>query len=344
MRAWLARLFGTGEAPRSTPTPEAPRPRVRPSSPRPATAPTRAPRTELDAEQIEFLEGLIDPPRPMALGDAPLEDRWFLGGIRKRWHARQLELPVLSEAAMRLTGLLRSDDVSSAQFVRVIETDPALTVEVLRSANAAAYAGAQPVRSLDDAIRRIGLRRLGSLLIMAQLNKKILKTEANKAALLIDLAPPLGIIAGLLAAPEHGDTDIAFTRGSLLHVEHMVILGAVADVARDHRQPVRPSVRALLQACQQFGPEIRHAVAKAWNLQHVLLGENASDDFAPRYSGYCKAVISRWLNRPLPELPGVECDRLKAVIAHIGPRTELSPEDSAAPETSNRFELQPGPT
>jgi HD-like signal output (HDOD) protein len=307
-------------------------------------AATRTPRTALDAEQIEFLEGLIDPPRPMPLGDASTEDRWFLAGIRKRWHARQLELPVLSDAAIRLTGLLRSEAVSTARFVQLIESDPALTIEVLRSANAAACAGAQPVRSLDDAIRRIGLRRLGSLLIMAQLNKKILKTEANKAALLMDLAPPLGIIAGLLAAPEHGDTDIAFTRGSLLHVEHMVILGAVAEVSRDHRQPVRPSVRALLQACQQFGPEIRHAVANAWKLQHVLLGETASDDFAPRYSGYCRAVISRWLNRPLPELTGVDCDRLKAVIAHIGPRTDAAPLGEAPAEDGGRSELQPGPT
>jgi hypothetical protein len=297
---------------------------VRSSSARPAPPPVRAPRTGLDAEQIEFLEGLIDPPQPIPLGDATSEDRWFLGGIQKRWHARQLELPVLSEAAIRLTSLLRSEAVSIAQYVEVIETDPALTVEVLRSANAAVFANGHTVRSLDDAIRRIGLTRLGSILIMAQLNKKILKTEANKAALLLDLAPPLGIIAGLLAAPEHGDADIAFTRGSLLHVEHMVILGAVADVSRDHRQAVRPSVQALLQACQRFGPEIRHAVANAWNLRHVLLGDRLSDDFARRYGGYCRAVISRWLNRPLPVLPGVDPDRLTAVIAHIGPRTEVA--------------------
>ena len=332
MRAWLAGLFSRGrQEPHSNHTPAAARSRERSSKVRAAAPQSRAARVPLDAEQIEFLEGLIDPPETMSLGDMSTEDRWFLGGIQKRWHARQLELPVLSEAAIQLTSLLQSEGVSTAQYVEVVEHDPALTVEVLRSANAAVFAAGQTVHSLDDAIRRIGLRRLGSVLILAQLNRKILKggSAANKAALLIELSSPLGVVAGQLAAPGHLDTHLAFTRGSLLHVEHMVILGAVADVSRDRRQPVNPSVRALLQACRQFGPEIRHAVATAWNLQHVLLGGDGTDDVAQQYSGFCQAVISRWLNRPLPLLPGVDPAQLQAILAGIAPRTDGRPGGTA---------------
>jgi hypothetical protein len=356
MLAWFTRLFSRSEKPRSnqasadskqTPaasgrTSAASGSRIRAARPRPAVPPNRPVRVQLTAEHIEFLEGLLDPPETVSLVDLSSDDRWFVGGVQKRWRARQLELPVFSEAAIQLTGLLRSDSVSLAQYVQVVERDPALTVEVLRSANAAIYAAGQTVHRLDDAIRRIGLKRLGSVLILAQLNKRILKagSVADKAALLMDLASPLGLVASQLTTPAQGDSDLAFTRGSLLHVEHVVILGAVADISRENRREVKPSVRALLQACRQFGPEIRQAVATAWNLQHVLLGNDDGDDVAERYSGYCRAVISRWLDRPLPVLPGVDPARLAAILSRIPTRiqgpTATTTAQSAAASTAPR--------
>jgi HD-like signal output (HDOD) protein len=323
---WLSKLFSGREAPTA---PQISSGRL--PLPSPVADPTRSPRNvaggvPLSADQLRFLEGLIDPPHARHLDELPNEDRWFLGGIQKRWHARQLELPVLSQAALRLTTLLRSEHAPTAQYVELVESDSALTVEVLRSANSALFAASQPARSLEDAIRRIGLSRLGSVLIMAQLKKKVLGgTVADKAALLMDLVPPLGIVASHLAKSGRGDKHIAFMRGSLLHVEHMVILGAVADVSRDRKQPVRPTVQALLQACRQFGPEIRHAVATAWNLEHVLLGAGDEVDLANEYCGFRTAILSRWLDRPLPELPDITPSRLMAVLANISPRV-------AAPE------------
>jgi HD-like signal output (HDOD) protein len=327
---WLSKLFSGREEP---PAPHDRRAQPSGSSPVPdSTPPPRsvAAGVPLSADQLTFLEGLIDPPHSRHLDELPGEDRWFIGGIQKRWHARQLELPVLSQAAIRLTTLLRSEHAPTAQYVELVESDSALTVEVLRSANSALFAASQPARSLEDAIRRIGLSRLGSVLIMAQLKKKVLGgAVADKAALLMDLVPPLGVVASHLAKSERGDKHIAFMRGSLLHVEHMVILGAVADVSRDRKQPVRPTVQALLQACRQFGPEIRHAVATAWNLEHVLLGAGDEVELANEYCGFRTAILSRWLDRPLPELPDVAPARLMAALANVSPRVAAAPTEDA---------------
>jgi HD-like signal output (HDOD) protein len=334
---WLSRLFSGREEP---PPPQISGGGARLPGPSPVADPTPSKRSVaggvlLTADQIKFLEGLIDPPEAQPLDDLPTEDRWFLGGIQKRWHARQLELPVLSQAAIRLTNLLRSEHAPTAQYVELVESDSALTVEVLRSANSALFAAGQPARSLEDAIRRIGLSRLGSVLIMAQLKKKVLGgTVADKAALFMDLVPPLGVVASQLAKSGRGDKHVAFMRGSLLHVEHMVILGAVADVSRDRKQPVRPTVRAVLQACGQFGPEIRHAVAKAWNLEHVLLGAGDEVDLADEYRGFRTAIVSQWLDRPLPILADVTRSRLMAALANVSPRVAAADMDGA--QRSNR--------
>jgi HD-like signal output (HDOD) protein len=264
----------------------------------------------------------------------PQDDRWFLGGIQKRWHARQLELPVLPAAAIRMLSMLRAGESPLGHFVELIESDSALTVELLRTANSAMFSAGRMVTSLEEGVRRIGLKRLESLLIMTHLKKKILKGSAiqEKAALLMDLVAPVGLVASALTKTAGSEDHLSFLRGSLLHVEHMVILGAVTDVARDHKQPLNPSVRALLQACGQFGPEIRHAVATAWELQHVLL-EDDEQSTTQQFVGFRDAVISRWLNQPLPALQDVDPARLEAALSAVTPRIPIH----------SRPELSPSP-
>jgi hypothetical protein len=299
----------------------------------PATDPA-AGQTALSDQQIEFLEGLLEPPWRLSLDQMPQDDRWFLGGIQKRWHARQLELPVLPAAAIRMLSMLRTGESPLVHFVELIESDSALTIELLRTANSAMFSAGRMVSSLEDGVRRIGLKRLESLLIMTHLKKKILKGSAiqDKAALLMELVAPVGLIASQLTRNSGSEDHLAFLRGSLLHVEHMVILGAVTDVARDHKQPLNPSVRALLQACGQFGPEIRHAVATAGELQHVLLDDD-DQGTSQQFLGFRDAVISRWLNHPLPALPDVEPARLEAALSPVAPRIPLSFSTELSPST-----------
>jgi HD-like signal output (HDOD) protein len=293
--------------------------RVADSPPQPPEAPTIRPPAKVSADQIEFLEGLIDPPAPRSLARVSKDDRLFLGGIQRRWHARRLDLPVIPAAALRLAEMLRSPDAPLAPLVELIESDASLSVEVLKSANSAMFAHGPTVRSIHDAILRIGLRRLGSLLLMAQLTSKVMKggDAQNKAALLVEMVPPLGRVAGLLASAGEVEDSQSFIRGTLLHVEHMVIIGAIADVSRDHKQPVKPSVLALHEAFGRFGPEIRHAVATAWNLQSMLL---VGPDVEQEYAGFRKAIVLRWLGQPLPALHGIERSQLEVVMSQIHPR------------------------
>ncbi len=68
-------------------------------------------------------------------------------------------LPVTTHKVMALAN---SDKSSIADVARVISTDPALAVAVLRVANSAVF-GAGKVDRLDSAVIRIGLRELREL-------------------------------------------------------------------------------------------------------------------------------------------------------------------------------------
>ena len=320
---WLTQMF-------------APRPRPIPApAPRPSSVDRRAesvvPTASADEGDIsrllsageeEFLEGFFDPAHPRRLDEVELDDRLLLAGIRKRWHERRLDLPVLPEAAIRLRKMLRGSGVPVARYVDLVETDSALHVEVLKGANSAFFSAGAPVNSTDAAIMRIGLRRLESLLIMVQLRSKVLKGGAvqSKAELLVEMAQPLAFLAGRLARRRGTDGNLSFIRGMLLHVEHLVILGAVADVSRDHRRSIRPSVRALHEAFVQFGPEIRHALAAAWAIEEILMGGQEDENLADEYAAFRCAIICRWLGRPVPELPDVDPALLSQLTTSIRPR------------------------
>jgi HD-like signal output (HDOD) protein len=276
--------------------------------------------------QMEFLDGFLTPAEPRPLDELSLDDRQFVAGIRNRWHTRRLELPVLAQTSLRLRELLRRGDVAVHRYAELLEQDSALTVEVLKAANSYLLGAATPVTGTADAVVRIGLQRLETILLMAQLKAKVLKGGSIQSLgdLLVRMAMPLGTAASRLAAARGDDADVAFTRGTLFQVEHLVIVGALPDVSIDHKRAVTPSVAALHQAFSEYGPEIRVAVARAWGLEDLLLGGDGHHDIHAHYSALRNALASEWLGRPLPEVPDVDGQALQDVMTRVSSPAALA--------------------
>jgi HD-like signal output (HDOD) protein len=183
------------------------------------------------------------------------------------------------------------------------------------------YAGSATTTSLQEAILRIGLSRLQSILMVANLRSKVLKSGSyqRKAELLLDLAMPTAVLASKLS-PNPSAADTRFMRGLLMHVEHLVVLGMIAEIARDHRTTIMPSLEAVYEAFDRFGPAIRGAVAAAWDLRELLTGGDDAADVGAEYAGLRYALICRWLAQPLPPLPGVDPERLARIMTPVRPR------------------------
>src|SRR5262245_36965352 len=222
MPNWFRRLFASSAAaapaPTAAPNPPAPAQPGRPRcAPAPAT-PVAAVRT-LSQADVDFLEGLIAPVYLRQMEEFSKEDQIFLGGISKRLRLRALEMPVLPEVALRLAEMLRQDSRPIADYIALLNQDTLLSLEVLKAANSAAFA-ALPTTSLREAVMRIGLSRVQSILMLAHLNSRILKSGVaqRQAELLLDLTLSTAILAGRLL-PTDGAADSRFVRGMMLHVE-----------------------------------------------------------------------------------------------------------------------------
>jgi putative nucleotidyltransferase with HDIG domain len=76
-------------------------------------------------------------------------------------------LPLLSPVISRLINLFGDHDHSLHQITKLVEVDPNLTLNVLRSANAAAHSPGREIISIHQAVVRIGEERIFSIVLRA---------------------------------------------------------------------------------------------------------------------------------------------------------------------------------
>jgi HD-like signal output (HDOD) protein len=303
------------------------------TAPQPELADTR----QLPAETREFLLGLVIPTDPADLQDLAPDDRVFLAGILKKLKGGKLEIPVLPQAALQIARLLGNPNTQTAEYVRVLAADPALSVEVLRLANSAYYGFANPARSVRDAVVRVGLNQIRGLLVVAHLKSKVLQGGIfhREAGWLADLSMALAQL-GRLLAPQLGlEPDVAFTRGLLMHVEHFVVLGTVADVSKEHRKKIEPTEDALFEAFRRFGPRVRALAARVWDLEGFFEAPQEQDELDPLYADLRRALVAHWAGEEDPEaesLARIPAARLQDALRRVsqvgtfaaGPETAVS--------------------
>lgn len=83
------------------------------------------------------------------------------------------QLPTIPQALMELQKLLALPNVSVDQVDRVIRSDPALTANILRLANSAAFGLSRKVTDIPQAVTLVGFRVLGNLAHTAAFSKSI---------------------------------------------------------------------------------------------------------------------------------------------------------------------------
>src|SRR5580700_6238706 len=77
--------------------------------------------------------------------------------------------PPLPSIAIQLVGISRNEEVELEEVVRLLEQDPVLAGIAMRLVSSPLYAGRSPVSSLHQAVVRIGLKKLRSIVFEATL-------------------------------------------------------------------------------------------------------------------------------------------------------------------------------
>jgi HD-like signal output (HDOD) protein len=91
---------------------------------------------------------------------ALLSSDTLLDRLLAAFRGHDYQPPTLPTTAVELFELSRRSDVEFAQVLSLLERDSVVASQVLRKAQSAFYAGRQPVRSLHEAIVRLGLSTL----------------------------------------------------------------------------------------------------------------------------------------------------------------------------------------
>jgi HD-like signal output (HDOD) protein len=143
-------------------------------------------------------------------------------------------LPAAPRIFSRVSALLTDANSSIDEITSLLKRDPALTARILRVSNSVAYAGNEPVDSLDEAVQRVGFGdtyRIVGFATAAQVVQQHLGFYGVSAAQFRENALLTALIMERLADLAGLDTRSAYTAGLLRSIGKVALnrLGASRD-------------------------------------------------------------------------------------------------------------------
>lgn len=170
--------------------------------------------------------------------------------------------PRLPDAALKLLELSRKQSVDLREVQRVIEEDQMLAAEVLRLAQSTAYSGgaSTPVRTLAEALFRLGVARVTELFLHASLNLRIFRVKAYQSHM--DALRQHSLIVAHLA--RH------LSRKTALYDEHSFLCGLLHDVG------IAAGLIALAESAGRNQPPAFELIWPALKDAHAKAGASLS--------------------------------------------------------------------
>jgi putative nucleotidyltransferase with HDIG domain len=256
MLAWIRSLFVA--------RPPAPRaPALRAPAAQPA-APAAEPQAPLPARSGLGLD------HESLQGSMQEREQRLLARVGLRVERRQIELPQLPSTSIGAIDLCARPHVEISEIVALIERDPVLSSELLRVANSVLYAGNEPAQTLHDAVLRVGLRTLRSMLYAVSVRGAILgdRSLSTYAEEVWRQSSSCAAIARTLAKPLGLEAERAYLIG-LLHDVGKLPLLAMLRKAANKESEVTPALVGRM--FRQYHEEAGAALARAWRLPEELI-------------------------------------------------------------------------
>ncbi len=191
--------------------------------------------------------------------------------IREAVESGELQLPPLPDLLVRLRTLLDDESVDAPSVARLVRNEPAIVASLLKIANAAAYAGLQEVKDLNQAIARLGLKQVGSLITALMLKEHFRSNDPEKRRLLQGLwdhAVATGLAARRLALQNNGDPEQAFLAGLLHDTGRLLVLKAVDFLEDKDKEQFTGSL--ILELMDALHTELGYETLTSWKLPEAI--------------------------------------------------------------------------
>lgn len=213
----------------------------------------------------------------MATGDLPRR----LGSeleriVLDRLANNRLVLPAMPSVPQRCLDILREPDFNVRKLVKELEAEPMLSLLVIRAANSASHARSGATQALDQAVLRIGVRPLRTLITeyavneifdssnrqLKEANRKVWEHSLVVALLARDIAALVGNV----------EPDGCYLAGLLHDIGKPVLSAMILEVDRKlgRTTPGWIDLSSFTQLIDQFHRKVGVAVATEWKLPDAI--------------------------------------------------------------------------
>jgi len=186
--------------------------------------------------------------------------------------APDLQLPSLPEVTLRALDACHQDE-SYRKISEIVSADTALVARILALANSALYGPSTPIRSVDQALLRLGTRRFHTLVLTAALRQLLFELGGDEWQQLRDFwrhSLTTALTARALATlTRYPEPDEAFMLGMLHNIGELIAIKTPATEAKQHYLDHQSDIAAELVASWGLGP----MAADAMRYQQALPSE-----------------------------------------------------------------------
>ena len=270
-----------------------------------------------------------DPRQPFGLPEQDV----LVERIRNDLEQDKLVLPSLPDIAFKIGRALNDEVTDAEKIARIVQTDPAITAKIVRTANSALYAGQRRVDSCSSAIVRLGVNTTHKLVLSFALREVFSSSERALQARMRELwthstrVAAICYVLGRLTSgfnPEH-----AMLAGLVHDIGVVAILSYAARLPELHRHDVQ-----IDHAVNLMRGELGAMILKKWHFSEDFIltareAENWFRDPAPE-PDYCDLVIISQLHsyvgsarmQDLPHMGDLPCFK-KLDLGELTPRLSL---------------------
>jgi putative nucleotidyltransferase with HDIG domain len=195
----------------------------------------------------------------------------LLDRINHLLDAGKLSLPVCNPAILQLSSTLAGDSQHINDIEKIIMTDQALVAELLRAANSPFYCGLSPVRTIRNAVVRLGLQQVQRLMVLASEQTQYRARDVELNQLLNKLwqhASTSGIAAQWLAKrlQMSGIEEVCFLGGLLHDIGKLIILRAIDEIKKVDGPELIVSADLLQEILSTTHCQLGYKLLQSWNL------------------------------------------------------------------------------
>ena len=191
----------------------------------------------------------------------------FLEAMISAVQGGELRFPVIPRTVMRVQELMRDREVSVEDLSFIVSLDPALATKVVGVANSAFYSGADSIRSVGNAIMRLGTREATNVAIAVAMRSSLFKVPGfeSDARSIWHHSLLVARINEAILTDRPRFQDMAFLMGLVLEVGRIVVLAFGAQLAnRGKGSKVFPT-RGIKAAADSLHPILGALILQSWS-------------------------------------------------------------------------------